>query len=1418
MALLAGAEPGSSAAGVFAADAEVGRDLAKVDWAATPLGAPGTWPQSLQTSVDILLSSRFPMWMAWGPQLTFFCNAAYRRDTLGRKYPWALGRPASEVWAEIWDDIGPRIETVLATGKATWDEALLLFLERSGYSEESYHTFSYSPLRDDGGTIVGMLCVVSEDTVRVIGERRMATLRDLGSDPSVVRTEQETLDFSGRQLDRNLQDLPFTLTYLFDDDEARLAWSTGIPAGHPAAPVTLAAADPDSLWPVVALLRGESVLVSLPSDRFADLPTGAWNEPPDQALVAPLAQQGGTPYGFLVAALNRFRPVDEGYRAFVGLVAGHLAAGIASARSYQGHQRRAEELAELDRAKTAFFSNISHEFRTPLTLIMGPVQELLRRLADVDPQVREELEVISRNGLRLGKLVNTLLDFSRIEAGRMQASYEPSDIAQVTGELASVFRSAVERAGLAFEVDCPPLAEPVYLDRGMWEKVVLNLLSNALKFTFDGSIRITVRADGDSASGAGSHAVVTVADTGIGVPGQEMPRLFDRFHRIENSRSRSNEGSGIGLALVQELVQQHGGAITAASTEGAGTTFTIRMPFGHAHLPAAALVPAGHAALVSATAEPFVQEAMRWLPRTAQDGDETGTRPVHEEITPASAADPAARLGLDQPARVLVADDNADMREYLARLMRAAGYDVTTVIDGQAALDAVRVAIPDLVISDVMMPRLDGLGLVAALRADPRTAALPVLLLSARAGSEASIEGLHAGADDYLVKPFSAAELLARTQASVKLARFRNREAQFRRTLIDSLQEGFFVTDDEGTMLEANQAFLALVGYGAEGLPYRWPHPWIADPATDPDGWAATSAAYDGYIQHGGGRYTVPTRRRDGHTVWLACSSASLPSPDGPGRLFVGTARDVTAERLVGQREATLAGFAAALAAAGEISEMLTTAAREISAAIHASQVITALWSSDDNLAVAGWPRLAKDPGLPGQGVSVVVTAALDVARRQPAASVTVLPGDEGASLLAGPLDGTGSSAIAAQFPAGRPASAEMRELFSVLTSHLAQVLAKARVYEQTRAVALTLQHAILAPTELPHGFAARYTPAVTPLEVGGDWYDVIPLPGQLTAVVAGDCVGHGLPAAAVMGQLRSASQAVLLRAPGPAEALADLDMFAGRIPGAECTTVFCAIIDPAAGTVTYSCAGHPPPILVADGGDYQLLEQARSLPLAMLPADWQRSQATVELSPGATLMLYTDGLVERRNQSLDKGIEAAAVTVAEHAQDHPDDVADHVMAAMTPAAGYEDDVAVLIYRHPPAPLTVQVSAAEASCLAYLRARLRQWMSAAAIGSREASDIMIAAGEATANAVEHAGGARPEGAAPVQITLTARATSTLVQLTIADTGTWRSRPADREGPAPGTRGHGLIFMHALMNDVTIDPSPHGTTVTLTKDL
>jgi signal transduction histidine kinase/DNA-binding response OmpR family regulator/serine phosphatase RsbU (regulator of sigma subunit) len=737
---------GSGLRDALGAGGQVVRDTLAVDWNAHPLGPPEQWPRSLQTIVGVVLTSRFAMWMAWGPELTFFCNDAYRRDTLGKKYPWALGQSARDVWAEIWPDIGPRIETVMRTGIATWDEALRLFLERSGFTEETYHTFSYSPLSDDDGQIMGMLCVVSEDTERVIGERRLATLRDLGSVATTL-TEEEVLATAARHLAGNAQDLPFALVYLYDDDGTPvLRATTGIGAEHPVAR--------DTHWPA-----GDKV-VALDAP---DLPTGAWDEPPLGALVLPFPAQGqGASAGFLVAGLNRYRALDDEYRGFLGLVAGQIAAGIASARTYEAERRRAEALAALDRAKTAFFTNISHELRTPLTLLLGPAEDAL---IDTDtplpePQ-RRRVEVINRNAQRLLKLVNTLLDFSRLESGQVQAQFEPVDLPRYTAELASMFDSAVESAGLTLEIDCAPLPERVHVDREMWAKIVLNLLSNALKFTFDGGISVRVAASADG-------ACLTVADTGIGIPADELPRLFERFHRVAGARSRSHEGSGIGLALVAELAELHGGGTTVASREGEGSTFSVVLPFGTAHLPADSIRGETEADVsVARQAEGFLVEALRWL------GDEDGALVQAPEDAP----------------RVLVVDDNADMRDYIATLL-AGEYAVETASDGAVALERARRHPPDLVLTDVMMPNLDGFGLLAALQADPATMGVPVVMLSARAGEEGTIEGLEAGADDYLIKPFAARELLARVAANLELDRVRRTRDQLRRSqdLIDQAQ------------------------------------------------------------------------------------------------------------------------------------------------------------------------------------------------------------------------------------------------------------------------------------------------------------------------------------------------------------------------------------------------------------------------------------------------------------------------------------------------------------------------------------------------------------------------------------------------------------------------------------------------------
>ncbi len=1396
---------------MFDADREVGRDLAEVDWAATPLGPPEEWPQSLQTAVSILLSSRFPMWMAYGPELTFFCNAAYRRDTLGRKYPWALGRPASEVWAEIWGDIGPRIDTVLSTEEATWDEGLLLFVERSGYPEESYHTFSYSPLWDDAGAVVGMLCVVSEETERVIGERRMATLRDLGSDPSVVRTEQEVLSFADRQLARNRRDLPFTLTYLFDDADggtARLVGTTGMPAGHPAAPALVPADVPDGVWPAAALARGEATVVQLTADPYGELPHGDWTEPPAQALVVPLLQQGSAPYGFLVAGLNRYRALDQGYRGFVELTAGHIASGIGSARSYQAQQRRAEELAELDRAKTTFFSNISHEFRTPLTLIMGPVEELRTQLAGADARVRQELELVHRNGLRLGKLVNTLLDFSRIEAGRMQAGYEPVDLSAVTAELASVFRSAIDRAGLAFHVDCPPLDEPVYLDRGMWEKVMLNLLSNALKFTFDGEIRVTVGAED-------GHAVVTVADTGIGVPEAEIPRLFERFHRIEHARSRSNEGSGIGLALVRELVGLHGGTITAASVEDEGTSFTVRLPFGNAHLPAESVVSAA-GTTASSTAEPYVQEALRWLPDehtadapaagTGAAGPAAPTPPASAPgtSTPDASVPPAsgpADTGLDSAfrtpgpavqARVLVADDNTDMREYLVRILAGAGYEVTAVNDGVEALQAVRRDPPDMVVSDVMMPRLDGLQLVTTLRNDPRTASVPVLLLSARAGQEASIEGLQAGADDYLVKPFAAAELLARVRANVELARLRTHHARWRTALIDSLQEAFFVCDEDGAVIEINAAFSDTLGYGPEGLPYAPVHPWWPDPESDAEAYRQVGEAFSLLLDRPKGSYTIPVTHQDGHRVWVTATFNDAQDPVTGRRVTVGTFRDVTAEHYAVQRETARAALSTSLSQATSLSGALSGALGELKSLWHARSVVAAVFDGGDT------PKLTStDADGRWEDLSAGQRAALADLRDRP--SLTPVADATGAGVLLEHPDGP--LVLWIDLGEHRPFTDEDQLLLSLLAGHLAQGLVRAHQIDQQRETAIALQRAILGPSRLPDGFAVRYEPATRPLEVGGDWYDTVSLPDGRIGIVVGDCVGRGLEAATVMGQLRSACRALLLQDASPSQTLMALDHFAAGIPGAMCTTVFCGVLNPETGDLTYSSAGHPPGIMVHPDGSTQLLDDGRSLPLAVRPGR-VRPEGQCTLPARATLLLYTDGLVERRRRSLDAGISQASEAVQQGRMEAVDELATYVMSRLAPAGGYDDDVALLLYRHP-APLDMTFPA-ESSQLAPVRKALRSWLGQCDLPANKVQDILVAAGEACANAIEH--GHRHAPGETVR--LRAEAFADNLHLIVADTGRWKNPQPELNAH----RGRGVALMRAMMQQVTIVPGPSGTTV------
>jgi PAS domain S-box-containing protein len=749
---------------------EMGARMRAFDWAATALGAPDTWPQSLRTIVRIMLDSRYAMWMLWGPDLTFFCNDAYL-PTVGLRRDWVLGARADRVWAEIWPDIGPRIDHVLRTGEATWDEGLLLFLERSGYPEETYHTFSYSPVYDDVGHIAGMLCVVTEDTLRLISERRIALLGAIGTDMAAAKTEAEVFEVLHRHLGGGVPDLPCSVTYLRVADARRAArtLATGFADSHPAAPPVI---DDDTSWPVLRVLDDATTLeITDLAARMPELPANPWREPPRAALLLPIRQRGDeAPAGVFVACLNRYRPLDDAYRHFVELVVAQLASGLANARAYAAERRRAEALAELDRAKTTFFSNVSHELRTPLTLMIGPLEDLLRDDAhELGSDARASLQIAHRNGLRLRRLVDSLLDFSRLEAGRLAPQRESIDAGAYTTDLASMFRAAIERAGLAFDVDAPA-GIPAHVDTAMWEKIVFNLLSNAFKHTLAGSIRVQVASEGES-------IVLRVADTGVGIPPHALPHVFDRFYRVPNVRARTHEGAGIGLALVHELVRLMGGTIAVESEAGAGTTFTVAMPRHAADADDSAAAGADatgerHRPLVHA----HIEEAAGWL--------------TSGEAAEASPSRPAAQPAEASPT-VLLVDDNADMRTYLQRLL-SARFDVVTAANGEEALAAVEQRLPDLVLTDVMMPRLDGFELLKALRTNERTREIPVVLLSARAGEDSRVEGLDAGADDYLLKPFSARELHARVASNLALARARRSFVQAARD--SEARRGFLLT------------------------------------------------------------------------------------------------------------------------------------------------------------------------------------------------------------------------------------------------------------------------------------------------------------------------------------------------------------------------------------------------------------------------------------------------------------------------------------------------------------------------------------------------------------------------------------------------------------------------------------------------
>ncbi|EYF01850.1 ATP-binding protein [Chondromyces apiculatus] len=802
---------------IFPGGGELGARMRAKDWSQTPLGPPEAWPPSLRTAVSVMLVSPFPTLLMWGPEYVQIYNDSFRL-LLGEKHPEALGLPIRQTFAEVWEVIREMFEGVKRTGKASYSENQLFLLLRQGFLEESYFTFSYVPARDEHGEIVGLIDFASETTGQVLGERRFKALRELAIRAAAAVDAEGVFRAAEEVLAHNGADVPFALLYVQEEDTHRLVMRTGLTEGDTGAPSRVPREDLSG-WPLAEVLRaGEERLVEDVDTRLGALHAGPWPDPVRRALLTPLALGGsGENDAVLVVGLSPRLPFDEAYRDFLGLMSREVAADVLRARALEQEKQRAAKLAELDRQKTAFFGNVSHEFRTPLTLILGPTEDALSSPAQA--LQGEQLERVHGNAQRLLKLVNTLLEFSRVEAGKSRATFVPTDLAALTTGLASAFESVVVKAGLRLVVDCPPLPEPVWVDPGLWEKVVLNLVSNAFKFTLAGQVAVRQRWTGNGVE-------LAVEDTGTGIPPEELPRLFQRFHRVEGAQGRSHEGSGIGLSLVQELVRLHGGEVRVESAPGVGSTFTVVVPAGRAHLPAEGVQATARPALPSASTEAFVREAAHWVPGS-QEGED-GARQGEGGAGDAGAAGdvrampsaPGEAAGQEPRTRVLLADDNADMRAYVQSVLDT-HFEVEAVADGEEALAAARARLPDVVLSDVMMPRMDGVALTRALREDPRTARVPVVLLSARAGEEATVDGLAAGADDYLIKPFGARELTARLQGAVKVARAdaaRRRALERVAEVLEAMGDAFFAMDADFRVTAVNPSYERMTGMRREDV------------------------------------------------------------------------------------------------------------------------------------------------------------------------------------------------------------------------------------------------------------------------------------------------------------------------------------------------------------------------------------------------------------------------------------------------------------------------------------------------------------------------------------------------------------------------------------------------------------------------
>lgn len=744
----------------------------QVDWSATPLGPQDSWPALLRLVVDLCLDSEFPVQISWGPDLLVLYNEAYIPLLGAEKHPWALGRPASEVGPNLWPASEKHLREVMRTGRAYHSDDQQLIIDRHGYPEEAHFTFSLSAIRDADGTVVGLFNAITESTQHILYERRLQVLRRLGTvsitaDDSLHSTCRAAVEVIGR----NRKSVPFAAVFISES----VAHGPQRVAGYgfdesAAASCELVELAPTS-GPVLEVMEhvGTELVAGL-RDQYPGVfepgPLGPLT--PDQAFVLPVVMLGTRrPIGVLVIGVNPYWRPDDAYTAFAAMMARQLGVIMTDAVSYQNERKRQKALEELDRARTEFFQNVSHELRAPLTMLLTPLQDILNEPGIVLPAAaRDTVETSIRAGDRLQRVADELLNLSRSESGALMPDREDIDLASVTVDVVEGYRSAIE-GRLNLRVDVPGEPLRAYVDRTMWTTIVANLVNNAVKFTPEGVVTVSL-------SGDDSQVILTVADTGIGIPQDEQAHIFERFHRV--SHVDQQPGSGIGLALVSEMTAAHGGSVEVTSEPGEGSQFIVRLP--------------------------------RYNGST-----------VAADAAESAAPEPSTEFTGEQP-RLLIIEDEPDLRGYLSKLFTKDGYAVEAMGDAETALTFLESNAPDMVVTDVMLPGQSGLEMLGTLRQDERNARLPVVVLTARTDPESALEAFAHGADDFVVKPFNSAELLARVRAHYQMNQLRDNAIGQAETTVGQLRQALQSNRTIGTAvgivmsryeLDPQRAFQVLV-------------------------------------------------------------------------------------------------------------------------------------------------------------------------------------------------------------------------------------------------------------------------------------------------------------------------------------------------------------------------------------------------------------------------------------------------------------------------------------------------------------------------------------------------------------------------------------------------------------------------------